>query len=182
MRHQIILPSFALAVAAVIASAAPAGAQAAAPAPAAIPGIDTVHAVTSTVSCGSNVRPEAMAEVKKAGFRSVISLRVPGEEGYDLPAAETAARDAGLRFVSIPVDPVHLTRESANRFLEVLASPETAPVFIFCRSGQRVAAMWMIKRLVQDRWTKERALAEAEALGLTRPDLKAFALGFAPAS
>jgi hypothetical protein len=36
--------------------------------------------------------------------------------------------------------------------------------------------MWMIKRLVVDKWDVERASTEAAALGLTNPTLKAFAI------
>ena len=38
--------------------------------------------------------------------------------------------------------------------------------------------MWLIKRVRQDQWTLERAMAEAESLGLSRPELKQFATEF----
>jgi hypothetical protein len=39
--------------------------------------------------------------------------------------------------------------------------------------------MWMIKRLVVDRWDVEKASTEATALGLSSPALKKFAIDYA---
>jgi hypothetical protein len=39
--------------------------------------------------------------------------------------------------------------------------------------------MWMIKRLVVDRWDEDRAAAEAAALGMTSPALRQFAVEYA---
>ena len=47
-----------------------------------------------------------------------------------------------------------------------------------CASGNRAAALWMIKRIVVDKWDADRAGTEAAALGLTNPALKTFALTF----
>ena len=41
--------------------------------------------------------------------------------------------------------------------------------------------MWMIKRIVVDHWDVDRATVEAEALGLTNPALKQWALEYARA-
>ena len=46
-------------------------------------------------------------------------------------------------------------------------------------SGNRAAALWMIKRLVVDGWDADRASTEATALGLTNPALKTFAMDYA---
>ena len=39
--------------------------------------------------------------------------------------------------------------------------------------------MWLIKRIVVDKWDVDRAMAEAEALGLTNPALKTWAVEYA---
>jgi hypothetical protein len=39
--------------------------------------------------------------------------------------------------------------------------------------------MWMVKRLVIDKWDADRAAQEATALGMTSPTLKQFAIDYA---
>jgi uncharacterized protein (TIGR01244 family) len=148
----------------------------------AIDGIDKFHRVTTTIACGSNAGPDTMAGLREAGFRSVISFREDGERGYDRPAVEAAAMAAGLRFVSIPVNSADPDPAAADRFLALIVAPGTEPAFIFCGSGERPAAMWLIKRVKQDGWTPQRALTEAEGIGLTRPSLKQFALTYVGAA
>jgi uncharacterized protein (TIGR01244 family) len=139
-----------------------------------VPGIDTFHPVTTTIACGSNARAEGMAPLRAAGFRSVVSFSEDTEAGYDRPALERAAADAGLTYVSIPLNRDRPDPAAARRFLEVIAAPETAPAYLSCRTGQRAAAMWAIKRAVLDGWPLDRALAEGEALGLQHDGLKQF--------
>lgn len=143
-----------------------------------MPGIDDFRPVTTTIACGSNARPESMAALAKAGFKSVISFREDGEKEYDRPAAERAAGEAGLRFVAIPFNREKPDPKAADRFLDVIAAPDTTPAYIYCATGQRAAAMWLIKRVKQDGWAPAQAMSEAEALGLARPELKAFALSY----
>ena len=46
---------------------------------------------------------------------------------------------------------------------------------------RRAAALWLIKRLEVDGWDADRAMKEAEALGLGSAALKKFALDYAAA-
>jgi hypothetical protein len=48
-------------------------------------------------------------------------------------------------------------------------------VFIHCGSANRVGGMWMIKRVLQDKWALDRAKTEAQAIGLNSEPLTAFA-------
>jgi uncharacterized protein (TIGR01244 family) len=142
--------------------------------PASMPGIDTYRPVTTTIACGSNATREAMEPLHKAGFSTVISFSEDGEAGYDRPALARAAAAAGLRYVSIPFNRERPDPKAAQRFLAVIADPDTGPAYLGCHSGQRSAVMWAIKRVKQDGWSLTRAMAEAESVGLSRPELKQF--------
>jgi uncharacterized protein (TIGR01244 family) len=143
-----------------------------------MPGIEIFHPVTATVASGSTPSREAIPVLRKAGFTTLVSFRLETEEGYDRPALEAAAAAAGLRFISLPFNREAPDPAAAERFLEVMAAPETGAAYVFCHTGQRVAAMWAIKRVKQDGWPLDRAMAEAASLGLTRPELKKFVLDF----
>jgi protein tyrosine phosphatase (PTP) superfamily phosphohydrolase (DUF442 family) len=63
-----------------------------------------------------------------------------------------------------------------ENFLAAVSDTANQPVYIHCGSANRVAAVWMIKRVLRDGWSTDRALEEAEAIGLTSAPLKTFAL------
>ena len=72
--------------------------------------------------------------------------------------------------------PIGLLRHTAASLSPV---PTNNPAYIHCASGNRVSAMWMIKRMVIDHWDADRAYTEASALGLTNAALKQFAIDYA---
>jgi len=59
-------------------------------------------------------------------------------------------------------------------FLKLVSDPANQPVFVYCGSCSRAAALWYVKRVRVDGWTEERALAEAEAIGLTEGPTRTF--------
>jgi protein tyrosine phosphatase (PTP) superfamily phosphohydrolase (DUF442 family) len=69
--------------------------------------------------------------------------------------------------------------KAADQFVKAITSEGAEPAFIHCAGGNRAAAMWLIKRLAVDHWDVDRATAEATALGLTSPALKAWAIRYA---
>jgi len=144
-----------------------------------LPGATNVTRVDATVACGGATTAEAYPELKNLGFKSVINLRRESEAGADIAGAKTAAAASGLTFIHIPVDAANPTPEGAETFLTAVSNRENQPVYIHCASANRVGAMWLIKRVVLDGWEIERATAEAEAIGLTNPALKQFAIDYA---
>jgi protein tyrosine phosphatase (PTP) superfamily phosphohydrolase (DUF442 family) len=78
----------------------------------------------------------------------------------------------------VPVDGANPAAESVGAFIKAVTDPANQPMYIHCGSANRVAAMWLIKRVVVDRWDVQRATDEATAIGLTSPALKRFALDY----
>jgi uncharacterized protein (TIGR01244 family) len=133
----------------------------------------------TTVACGGATTAEAVPELKKMGFASIINLRVPDERGANVDDEAAAAKAAGIKFVNIPFNGSAPDPAVADKFLATITTPGTEPAYIHCASGNRAAAMWMIKRLAVDHWDVERASTEAAALGLSNPTLKQFAIDYA---
>jgi uncharacterized protein (TIGR01244 family) len=143
-----------------------------------VPGAMNVVQLETTVACGGATRPEAVPEIKKLGFASIINLRLPTENGADVDAEAAAAQSAGIKFFHIPFSGQSPDPAVADRFLDAITTPGNEPAYIHCAAGNRAAAMWMIKRLVVDHWEADKAAQEAQALGMTSPALKQFAIDY----
>jgi uncharacterized protein (TIGR01244 family) len=144
-----------------------------------VPGAINVVRLETTVACAGATKPEAVPEIKKLGFASIINLRQPSEPGSDIDAEAAAARTANIKFYSIPFNGQSPDPAVADKFLDAITSPGSEPAYIHCAGGNRAAAMWMIKRLVVDRWDADRATQEAKALGMTSTTLQQFAVSYA---
>ena len=144
-----------------------------------VPGVTNFARLETTVACGGATTPEAVPELKKMGFASIINLRQPTEAGANIDAEAAAAKEAGIKFYSIPFNGQSPDPKVADTFISTITTPGNEPAYIHCAAGNRAGAMWMIKRLVVDKWDGDRAFTEATALGLTSPVLKQFALDYA---
>ncbi|HSP67832.1 MAG TPA: sulfur transferase domain-containing protein [Bryobacteraceae bacterium] len=144
----------------------------------AIEGITNFAQVETTVACAGAVSPSAVAGIKKMGFASIINLRLDTEKGADIDAEAAAAQAAGIHFVHLPLNGNAPDPAVADRFLKVITEPGNQPALIHCASGNRAAAMWLIKRVLIDKWDNERALEEATQLGSISPVMKTFALEY----
>lgn len=95
--------------------------------------------VSDAYAVSGQIRPEDVAEIKQAGFRSIVCHRPDGEQPGQPSAAqvESAAREAGLGFRHIPIvsgEPV--PAEAVDAMRAALAELD-GPVFGYCRSGAR---------------------------------------------
>src|SRR5256885_4866769 len=64
-----------------------------------IPGISTFAQVETTIACGGATRPEAIREIAKMGFKSVINLRLASEQGAQVEEEGDAVKAAGMKYV-----------------------------------------------------------------------------------
>jgi uncharacterized protein (TIGR01244 family) len=131
-----------------------------------VPGISNFARLETTIACGGATKPEAVPELKRMGFASIINVREASEQGADVETEEAAARAAGLRFEHVPFNLQNPSPDLVDRFIAAVTKPENQPAFVHCAAGGRAASLWMIKRVKVDRWDEARALEEANALGL----------------
>ena len=71
-----------------------------------------------------------------------------------------------MAFIHVPFTPSAPDNGSVEKFLAEIQKPENDPAFIHCGGGNRAAGFWFIKRVLVDHWDTDRALKEAQALGL----------------
>ena len=142
-------------------------------------GIKNFSRLETTVACAGAITADAMPEIKKMGFVSVINLREAQEPGADIEKHRAAAEAAGLRYYHVPFNGAKPDPKAADEFVKIISSKEAAPAFIHCASANRASAMWLIKRIVVDHWDVAKAEAEAAELGLTNQALKQWAVEYA---
>jgi uncharacterized protein (TIGR01244 family) len=144
-----------------------------------VAGVTNFAKLDTTIACAGATTPGAIADIKKMGYNSVINLRQASEGGADLEAEEAAAKTAGITYIHLPFNTAAPDGTIVERFLTAVTTPANQPAFVHCASGNRAAALWMVKRLVVDKWDADRASTEAASLGLTNQALKAFAVDYA---
>jgi uncharacterized protein (TIGR01244 family) len=144
-----------------------------------VPGVMNFKKLETTIACAGATSPSAIADIKRLGYNAVVNLRLPNEQGADIEGEAAAAKQAGITFVNLPFNSSQPDPEVVEKFIAAVTAPANQPVFVHCASGNRAAALWMVKRMVVDGWDSDRASAEASALGLTSPALKTFAIDYA---
>ncbi|MDI1243346.1 MAG: dual specificity protein phosphatase family protein [bacterium] len=123
------------------------------------------HKVNDVLYRGGQPKAEGIAELKRLGIATVISLR-----SNDQLALQERARfeSAGIRFLSLPLD--NWKRPRVGEIDAILAQIETAanqPVFVHCKRGaDRTGTVIAVYRMVHDGWDAKRAGDEAEELGI----------------
>src|SRR5260370_34178320 len=68
-----------------------------------VAGADNFAKLETTVACGGATTPEAVPELKKMGFASIINLPLPSEAGANAEGEAAAAQAPGINFSNIPV-------------------------------------------------------------------------------
>jgi uncharacterized protein (TIGR01244 family) len=142
------------------------------------PGVTNFTRVDATVACGGATEVATLELLKKDGFKSVINLRMASEPGVNLEQNQAKAKELGLNYVHIPFSAGTPDPKVIDAFLATIADKANQPAYVHCGSAQRVGAVWLAKRVMQDNYSIEKATDEAKAIGLSNPGLEKFALQY----
>jgi uncharacterized protein (TIGR01244 family) len=145
-----------------------------------MPGVRNLARLETTVACAGAIdAAQAVPAIKKEGFVAIINLRQATEPDANIEREEALAKEAGLGYFHVPFNGASPDPKAADAFIAAITTPGAEPAFIHCSGGNRAATMWMIKRMVVDKWDAERATTEAMALGQTSAPLRQFAIEYA---
>jgi uncharacterized protein (TIGR01244 family) len=142
------------------------------------PGIVNYTKVDAVVACGGATETSALAGLKADGFKTIINLRQPSEQGANIEQNAAEAKTLGLNYVNIPVNGQAPDPKAVDQFLATIADKANQPAYIHCASASRVGALWMVKRVLQDGWAVDKATEEAKLIGLRSAPLEQFALKY----
>ena len=141
-------------------------------------GIVNFSKVDAVVACGGATETSALDGLAKDGFKSVINLRLASEANANIELNASHAKSLGLNYIHIPFNGQQPDPKAVDQFLAAIANKANQPVYVHCGSASRVGSMWMVKRVLQDGWTIEKATEEAKLIGLRGEPLEKFALGY----
>jgi uncharacterized protein (TIGR01244 family) len=128
-------------------------------------GIPNFLKLTDQVWTGGQPWPEHFPKLKDAGVKVVINLRPHAE--YEGAREEARVKELGISYFNIPVVGNAPDELDVDDFLKLTDEQlKNGPVFIHCAVGTRVGAFWMIRRVVRDGWEFDKALEEANRIGL----------------
>ena len=128
-------------------------------------GIPHFLKLTDQVWTGGQPWLEHLPKLKDAGIKVIINLRPHAE--YQGEREEAKVKELGMGYFNIPVDFRAPDELDADDFLKLTDEQlKNGPVFIHCAVGTRVGAFWMIRRVLRDSWEFDKALEEANRIGL----------------
>jgi uncharacterized protein (TIGR01244 family) len=141
-------------------------------------GIVNFTKVDAVVACGGATETTALEGLSKDGFKSVINLRLASENNANIDLNAARAKELGLKYVHIPFNGQQPDPKVVDQFLAAIADKSNQPAYVHCGSASRVGAAWLVKRVLQDGWTVEKATEEAKFIGLRSEPLEKFALDY----
>jgi protein tyrosine phosphatase (PTP) superfamily phosphohydrolase (DUF442 family) len=116
---------------------------------------------------GGQPTRDQLRAIQRAGYRTVISLRVESERGDEGEAA--LVERLGMKFVSIPVPgPSGLTEPNARALSKALDEQDALPAVVHCSIGERAAALLGLEAFVVDRASPATAIDLAKGLGMKK--------------
>lgn len=117
---------------------------------------------------GAQPSEEDLAQLKAAGVKTVINLRMEGENTKfdeakalgDLGYSASDYHNPGFNSAATLSDPIF------RRVRDLLTNKSNEPILVHCASGNRVGAIWLAHRVLDDGVPYEKALEEAKAIGM----------------
>ena len=122
-----------------------------------------VHAFGEMLLCGQPSAADFLV-AKGRGVEVVITLRKTAEIAWN---EENVVKDLGMEFHRIAFGaPPTLTDDVFKKSLALLAANKGKSVMLHCGSANRVGAIWLAHRVINDGVGLQAARQEAKAIGL----------------
>lgn len=137
-----------------------------------------VTKISSEVQIGAQPSKEQIQEMQRAGFKTVINLRVEHEDESQLDPVDEAAlvREAGMEYLHIPVIGSQIREGQVDEFRNAVEQLPK-PIFVHCAKGKRAAVLALMGQGVSEGWSGKETLAKAKEMGypFDDPNLEKFA-------
>lgn len=134
-----------------------------------------VKKINEQLTVAGQVTPEQLQQAAAEGYKSVLNLRSPDEQGF-VQDEQQQVEAAGLQYVNIPVKPNEMTNELTAQVLEQIDNLPK-PALIHCASSMRAGAMAFMNVATRQGMTPEQVFEKAGEVGFdcnANPQIKQF--------
>lgn len=122
-----------------------------------------VHAFDKILLCGQP-SAEEFAAARDRGIKTIITLRRKGEINWDEAGT---VKSLGLGYHDFGFGPPEsLTNDILDKSMKVMGDPANKPFMLHCASANRVGAVWLAHRVLNDGISVDDARKEAKTVGL----------------
>jgi uncharacterized protein (TIGR01244 family) len=126
--------------------------------------MNTIRKINDDLAIAEQITPEQLQQILQGGFKSVLNLRSPDEEGF-LINEQQQAETLGLYYINIPIKVEAINDEVAAQVLKQI-DEVPKPALVHCNNAMRSAAIALMHIATQQGVSLSQAFNQAEQLGL----------------
>jgi len=137
--------------------------------------MNNLRELNQELAIAGQLTPSELQEAAHSGFKSVLNLRHPSEEGF-LSNEQQLAEANGLIYMNIPVNSDHINDELTTSVLQQV-DELPKPLLVHCKSGMRAGAMTLMQFATRNSMTAQEAFEVADRIGFdcnAYPQMKQF--------
>ncbi len=123
-----------------------------------------IRKINDELAIAAQITPEQLQQIAQEGFKSVLNLRSPDEEGF-LIGEQEQAEAFGLYYRNVPIKLEAINDEIAALVFHLI-NELPKPILIHCSSAKRSAALVLMYIAMRQGATFKQAFSQAEQLGL----------------
>ena len=101
--------------------------------------MESVKKINDELSVAGQLNPEQLQQASTQGYKSILNLRSPEEEGF-VKDEQKQAEAAKLQYVNIPVKPDGMTEELTDKVLEQIDRLPKPLLIVTVQGGDEVSA------------------------------------------
>jgi uncharacterized protein (TIGR01244 family) len=126
--------------------------------------MESIRKINNELTIAGQLTSEQLQKIAQEGFKSVLNLRSPDEDGF-LDSEQQQAEALGLYYINIPVKVEAINHEIAAQVLKQI-DELSKPALVHCNSAMRAAAMVLMHIATRQGVSLKQAFNQAEQLGL----------------
>lgn len=126
--------------------------------------METIRKINDDLAIAGQIVPEQLKQIYQQGFKSVLNLRSPDEEGF-LNNEQQYVEALGLNYINIPIKVETITAEIADRILNTI-DELSKPALVHCNNSMRSAAIVLMHISTHQGVSLIQAFKQAEKIGL----------------